>query len=77
MVMVARKLSTTSAMANVHVAFSRKSAVRRTPIIWFDPAKFDANPPPLGFWAKTISISKIDTITTNVIINVNIAYGNL
>jgi hypothetical protein len=35
--------------ANVHVAFSRKSAVLRTPMIWLDAEKLAAKPPPLEF----------------------------
>ena len=39
-------LSSTMAPASPHVAFSRKSVVLRTPIIWFEEAKLDARPPP-------------------------------
>lgn len=39
-------LSTTMAIAKPHVAFSRKSVVLRTPMIWFEEAKLDARPPP-------------------------------
>lgn len=42
-------LNTTMNAARLHVAFSRKSVVLRTPIIWFDDAKPDARPPPLEF----------------------------
>ena len=35
--------------AKLHVAFSRKSAVLRTPIIWFEAEKLAARPPPLEF----------------------------
>lgn len=36
-------------IASVQVAFSRKSAVLRTPITWLEEEKEDANPPPLEF----------------------------
>lgn len=42
-----RTLSTTIAAARPQVAFSRKSVVLRTPMIWFEEAKLDARPPPL------------------------------
>ena len=38
-----------SAIAKVHVDFSRKSAVLRTPIIWLEDEKFEAKPPPFEF----------------------------
>ena len=41
-----RMLNTTMNAANPQVAFSRKSVVLRTPIIWFEEAKLDARPPP-------------------------------
>jgi hypothetical protein len=46
---VETKLNANNAMANVHVVFSKKSAVLRTPITWFDEEKEDANPPPFEF----------------------------
>lgn len=46
----AKKIVATERMtkiaASVQVAFSTTSVVLRTPIIWFDAAKFDASPPP-------------------------------
>ena len=56
--------------ANVHVAFSRKSAVFRTPMIWLDAEKFAAKPPPLEFWTKTMSVKKTQTTTMSMVINV-------
>ena len=44
---VDRTLSMTA--ARVQVAFSKKSVVLRTPIIWLDDEKPDARPPPLEF----------------------------
>lgn len=41
--------STPIIQASVHVAFSMKSLVRRTPMIWFEPAKDDERPPPFDF----------------------------
>ena len=55
MVIVASRLRMTIAMASPHVNFSRKSAVCRTPITWFDAPKLAAMPL-LGLWAKTASI---------------------
>ena len=42
-------LITTMKPAKLHVAFSMKSVVLRTPIIWLDEAKLDAKPPPFEF----------------------------
>lgn len=39
-------LKTTMAIASPHVAFSRKSVVFLTPMIWFDDEKLEAKPPP-------------------------------
>jgi hypothetical protein len=49
-------LNTKSRMANVHVAFSRKSAVRRTPITCEPALKPEASPPPFGFCTSTARI---------------------
>ncbi len=38
-----------SAVANIHVPFSKKSEVRCTPTIWLDDENPEANPPPFEF----------------------------
>ena len=55
-----RMLSTTTLPASAQVAFSRKSVVLRTPMIWFDEENPEANPPPFEFCTSTIRIRKID-----------------
>ena len=62
--------NTTNDPASVHVAFSRKSAVLRTPIIWFDAAKLAANPPPLEFCTSTMRTKNTQTATMSMVINV-------
>ena len=47
--------------ANVQVAFSKKSAVLRTPITWLDEENEEANPPPLEFCTNTTNIRSIQT----------------
>ena len=54
--------STSRAPASVHVAFSRKSVVLRTPINWLDDEKFEAKPPPLEFCTNIIRDRKTQTI---------------
>ena len=44
-----KMLNNTIDAAIVQVAFSRKSVVFLTPIIWFDDAKPEAKPPPFEF----------------------------
>jgi hypothetical protein len=63
--------NTTSEPASVHVAFSRKSAVLRTPIIWLEAEKLAAKPPPLEFCTNTISVKNTQTATISMDINVN------
>lgn len=64
--MVANRVSTSKLMAKVHVAFSRKSAVLRTPITWFEEAKFDAKPPPFEFCTSTINVSRTQAIMIRI-----------
>jgi hypothetical protein len=49
MIKMEKRLKTRRTTASVHVVFSRKSAVLRTPIYWFDDEKLEANPPPFEF----------------------------
>lgn len=42
-------------IASTQVPFSKKSPVFCTPINCDEPEKFEAKPPPLGFWINTIS----------------------
>lgn len=44
-----KMLRTQITTANVHVAFSTKLFVLRTPIIWLELAKLEAKPPPFDF----------------------------
>ena len=60
----------TSEPAKVHVAFSRKSAVLRTPMIWLDDEKLAAKPPPFEFCTNTISVK--NTQTTTIIMDINV-----
>ena len=60
------------APAKVQVAFSRKSVVFLTPIIWLDDAKEDAKPPPFEFCTNTININKIQIMNTKTEIAVYI-----
>jgi hypothetical protein len=57
------------AMAIVQVAFSRKSAVFLTPMYWFDPAKFEASPPPFEFCTKITSTISTAIIKVKTVIN--------
>lgn len=66
-------LSTQITMARVHVAFSTKLLVLRTPMIWFELAKLEAKPPPLDFWIKTMPIIKIEAITMKITNALNIS----
>jgi hypothetical protein len=66
------KLKTTKAIANVHVAFSRKSVVLRTPITWLLEANVELNPPPLEFWTNTISIIKMAAINVSTVTRIPI-----
>lgn len=61
--------STSITPASVHVAFSMKSLVRRTPIIWFEPAKAELRPPPFDFCTSTTMIRRMETKTVSPIIN--------
>ncbi len=58
--------STTSTAASVHVAFSTTSVVLRTPMIWFDAAKFEAKPPPFDSWMSTMNVSRTATMTAKI-----------
>jgi len=46
---VAARQRTTKTEASVHVAFSKKSVVLRTPITWLLAEKVEDNPPPFEF----------------------------
>jgi hypothetical protein len=46
---VAARQRTTKTEARVHVAFSKKSVVLRTPITWLLAEKVEDNPPPFEF----------------------------
>ena len=61
------------AAARHHVAFSRKSVVLRTPMIWLDEAKLDARPPPFDSWIRTIPHMRMDARITKMMINVYIS----
>ena len=62
-------LNTTTVPANVHVAFSKKLVVLRTPIIWLEEENPEAKPPPFEFWINTIRISNIEANRINTEIN--------
>ncbi len=68
--------STIMAPASVQVAFSRKSVVLRTPIIWFEDAKEEAKPPPLEFCTNTININKRQIMNTKTEIAVYMVISN-
>jgi len=38
--------------AKLQVAFSKKSVVLRTPMIWLEEENPEAKPPPFEFWIK-------------------------
>lgn len=59
--------STNISAASVHVVFSKKVLVPRTPSTWLPAPNCDDKPPPLDFWMSTMPISKIATITTRTI----------
>ena len=67
-------LNTTIMAAIVQVAFSRKSVVFLTPIIWFDDAKPEAKPPPFEFWISTIRHIRIDANTMSSTKKLNILF---
>lgn len=71
---VAINESTSTATASDHVAFSRKSAVWRTPKAVLPAAKLAASPPPFEFCTNTTSVSKILAKTNNMAIIVYIVY---
>lgn len=68
--------STIMAPASVQVAFSRKSVVLRTPIIWLEDAKEEARPPPLEFCTNTININKRQIMNTKTEIAVYMVISN-
>ena len=53
---VERMANTQIAAARIQVTFSMKLLVRRTPMIWFEPANDDERPPPFDFWMSTTPI---------------------
>jgi len=57
---------TMSEPASVHVAFSRKSVVLRTPSTWLEEEKPDARPPPLEFWTNTINTNTTEQIRIKI-----------
>lgn len=57
-ILVESTLRTKMSIANDQVAFSKKSAVRLTPITCDPDWKPDASPPPLGFCTNTASTSR-------------------
>lgn len=57
------KVSASSRMARVQVAFSIVSVARRAPITWLPMfAKPAPNPLPFGFWIRTANDSKMQTM---------------
>lgn len=60
-------LKMTNNAAKVHVDFSIKSVVLRTPIIAFEAEKPEAKPPPFDSWIKTTSVNSIPAITAKMI----------
>ncbi len=56
------RLSASKEIARYQVAFSRKSAVLRTPMIWPVEPKLAARPPPLEFCTRTTRIKRIQAI---------------
>ena len=73
---VAATHKTNKAIASPQDAFSRKSAVFLTPIIWLCAWKFAAKPPPLLFCTNTTTAKSKQTtkikieIATNIFLNV-------
>jgi len=65
----ANTLQRTITDTNVQVAFSKKSVVLRTPIIWFELEKLDARPPPFEFCTNTINTKIIDATTARMVKN--------
>jgi len=65
-VAVATTQSISIAPARVHVAFSRKSAVFRIPIVCPAEVKFAASPPPFEFWTSTIITWNIQAIMIKI-----------
>ena len=59
-------LNTTRRAAKVHVAFSTKFVVWRTPSTELAPETFEARPPPLDSWRRTTMASKIAVITARI-----------
>lgn len=62
-------LHTITKPANPQVAFSRKSVVLRTPMIWLEEENPEAKPPPFEFWINTIKIKSIEAIRIRIEIN--------
>ena len=54
---------------NLEVAFSRKSVVFLTPMIWLEEENPEAKPPPFEFWINTIKINSIEAIRIKIEIN--------
>ena len=58
-------------VAKIHVPFSSTSEVCLTPMNWLlIPAMFPVNPPPLGFWIKTIKPSITEANMIRIMNNV-------
>jgi len=64
------RLKTSRIIASDQVDFSRKSAVLLTPINWLEDEKFEASPPPLGFWTNTISPNNMHVTRINTDIRI-------
>ena len=60
-------LNTQITIASVHVAFSTKLLVLRTPIIWLELAKLEAKPPPFDFCINTMPIIRTEAINIRMI----------
>ncbi len=56
--------------ARVHVSFSMKSLVWRTPSTWLPPANVEERPPPFDFCTRTTAIRRIATRTVSTMIKV-------
>ena len=73
--MLEASVKTIREIAKVQVAFSRKSVVFFTPIIWLaPPPNEEDNPPPLGFWIRIINTSNTEQIIIKIEIVSYIGY---
>jgi hypothetical protein len=67
---------TTITTAKVHVAFSKKSAVFLTPIIWLEDENSEAKPPPFEFCINTTKPSNMDAIIIIIMTAVYILFSS-